>query len=943
MRSWILLALLWTTLAGADVIEAPVNLIDFEQNPSKIEWSKIDTEHFELIFPEGLGPQAQRAAHLLEKAYPAVSRSQGTLPPRIALVLQNQSTQSNGFVTLAPRRSEWYVTPAIDPVLTNTEWLKTLSIHEFRHVVQFHKARQGFGRALYIVLGEIGQAVGLGFTMPPWYLEGDAVGMETALTKGGRGRLPLFERDLRTLLLSGKKWDYDKAHLGSYKDYVPNHYVYGYFFTSLLRNQRGDKFLEHIADDAAERSYNPLAFYGSYRRLTSEKFESFYRRSIKELITMWQDKLNQISPTPYVVQNLHRRPGWTNYYYPQLLADGSIFALKYGLSHIQEFVKIKGREESSLFYPAPLSNEYPFKVRSGRVAYLESELDPRLGYRDYMRLRVKDVESREDVLDLRQTKARLAVLNHRADRVLMSEWDEKQRQSIVVTTISDLSQLRLPYPSSRVITSLDWLSDSEIVMVVKDENDLKSLVKFNLESGTETNLVDPSLTNLGFVSVSEGKVFIESPESGIDNIFLVTESSRTQLTSSRFGAYAPVLAGGKLLYNDYSAEGMNIVSKELPWDQAQKSQDSFAPVYEKFAQSEDFAQLEASYAEKTDYPVTRYSQVKNSLNPHSWIILAPPLSNTVVLQAYSRDILNKFALSGGAAFNLNERTTQGFVSAAWSHYYPVFDLRAAYGSRRQDLRINGREIDNKWEEGVAEAGVQVPWTKLYGRFTQNFTLRAFSKVIKVTNDKRVDPSEVRNGALFSPGAEFSYSLLSRLARRDIYSRWGLRLVGHFEEGHNIEGESQRGSIASLDGRAYLPGLYDHHSFFHQFSYEKQNENAYQYASFIYYPRGTRSVFLDELVKYSANYTLPVWYADVHWSSYVYLKRLMLNLFYDELHGNFRGLQYHTASAGWEVLFETNFLRIFLPITFGVRGSYVMDGFKRDNNYEFFLQQALGVF
>jgi hypothetical protein len=625
------------------------------------------------------------------------------------------------------------------------------------------------------------------------------------------------------------------------------------------------------------------------------------------------------------------------------MADGSIFALKYGLSHIQEFVKIKGKKETSLFYPAPLSNEYPFKVRSGRVAYLEAELDPRWGYRDFMRLRVRDLKSEKDVLDLRQTKGRLAVMNPQGDRVLMTEWDEKQRQSIITIDVKDQKQTKLPYASDRVITSLDWVTDQEIVMVVKDENDLKSLVTYNLATQTETFLIKPELNNLGFVSVSEGHILIESPESGIDNIYLVTDATRTQLTSSKFGAYAPVIAEGKLIYNDYNVSGMNVVTKALPWDEAQASKDSFAPVFEKFAQSEGFDKLESSYAEKTEYPVNKYSQVKNALNPHSWIILAPPFSNTVTLQAYSRDILNKFALSGGASYNLNERTTQGFVSAAWSHYYPVFDLRAAYGGRRQDLTINGREVDNKWEEGVAEAGVQIPWTQLYGRFTQNFTLRAFSKVIKVTNDRRFDPSEVRNGALFSPGAEFSFSLMSRLARRDLYSRWGLRVLGHFEEGHNIEGESQRGSIASLDTHAYLPGLYRHHSFFHQLAYEKQNENAYQYASYLYYPRGTRSVYLDELVKYSANYTLPVWYADVHWSSYVYLKRLMLNVFYDELHGNFRGFQYHTASAGWEVLFETHFLRIFLPVTFGVRGSYVMDGFERDNNYELFLQQALGVF
>src|SRR5665648_507111 len=127
------------TLSFGSVIEAPFTGANFEQNASDIEWKHITTDHFEIIFPKELEVEAQRVAHLLEKAYPFVAKSLEVLPPRIPLILQNQSTVSNGLVTLAPRRSEWYVTPAIDPVLANTEWLKTLAVHEFRHVVQFYK------------------------------------------------------------------------------------------------------------------------------------------------------------------------------------------------------------------------------------------------------------------------------------------------------------------------------------------------------------------------------------------------------------------------------------------------------------------------------------------------------------------------------------------------------------------------------------------------------------------------------------------------------------------------------------------------------------------------------------------------------------------------------------------------------------------------------------
>ncbi len=938
----IILSLFFTSSLFA-YIEAQVNPIDFEQNPPGMEWQKIVTPHFEIIFPKEIKDEAQRVAHLVERAYPFVTRSLEVNPPRIPLVLQNRSVDSNGFVTLAPRRSEWYITPSVDPELTNTEWLKTLAIHEFRHVVQFEKTRQGFNKALEIVLGEIGQAAGLALTLPPWFLEGDAVGLETALTHGGRGRLPRFERDLRTLLLSGKKFDYDKAHFRSYEDFVPNHYVYGYFMTTHLRNKYGDMFLSKLADRSAETSWNPLSFYNATDVLTPGRFEDFYQEVMSELIKEWQAKLDQLNPTPYEVQNLGKRFGWTNYYYPQLTTNNKIIALKRGLSFINQFVLMDGEIEETLFYPGVLSQEYPYKVRNNKMAYLEMDLDPRWGYQDYSRLKVYDFEKRKVILDLPETKLRLAVLNQETDRILAVNWNADQKQSVVVLDMKGKKLSEIPVPKNKVITSLDWLSEEEVVMVIKDFDDQKVLVQMSLTDGSTLPVIEESFANLGFVSVEEGQIFLESPASGIDNIYTVMDGSLLQITSSRFGAYAPVLRDNKLIYNDYTVQGMNVVQKKPDWDSEESSADSFVPFYEKFSLLENKESFSDKLAESEIYETSDYSLTQNALNLHSWIILAPPLSNTISLEGYSRDILNKFSLSGGATYNIDERTSQGFVSLAWSQYYPVFDFRASYGTRREDLRISGNEFEDKWEEGTLEAGLQVPWRKISGRMNQNFTLRAFAKVIKVTNKLSNDKTEINDGALLSPGAEFNYSFVSRMASRDIVPPLGFSLSGHYEQGKDVTGNNQSGSIASLDSRYFLPGFWHHHAFYHQFAYETQRDKSYQYSSFISDPRGTDNVFLQEFIKYSGNYTLPLFYPDENLSRYLYLKRVAMNLFYDELRGRYGSYEYNAASTGWEVLFETYVLRLLLPITLGVRGNYVLEGFEQGSNYDIFFNSSLAVF
>jgi hypothetical protein len=942
MKFFFLLLLVTFSTFGA-VIEAPVIGADFNQNPSDIEWRHITTKHFDIIFPAEVEEEAKRVAGILEKAYPYVSRSLEVMPPRIPLILQNQSVNSNGFVTLAPRRSEFYLTPSIDPELSNTEWLKTLAIHEFRHVVQFQKTRRGFNEALEFVLGEMGQALGLALTLPPWFYEGDAVGIETALTRGGRGRLPIFDRDLRTLLLSGKRWNYDKAHLGSYDDFIPNHYVYGYFYTSWMRNHYGDLFLSKLANQSAETSWNPLSFYNATEHLTNEKFETFYEKVMKDLVGEWKKRTDKINPTSHEVKNKKKRFGWTNYFYPQPLKDGKVLALKRGLSFIDRFVILDGKNETELFYPGILQNEYPYKVRNEKLAFFEWEFDPRWCLRDFSRLKVYDLEKKKFILDKRKLKGRLAVTDHSGNRILYVNWSEKQGQHLIVLDMKGNELKRIPHPKDDVITSIDWLGEDEAVLVTRDHFDHKSLIQINLETRAKKTLIEKRLTNIGFVSVYDGKIFFEGPESGIDNIWMITLYGPRQITSAKFGAYAPALLEGKLLYNDYTAGGMNIGVKSLPLEEEQKSADSFYPIYEKFAKSEDLFSLEKEATDNTRLESTEYSQVKNAVNLHSWVILAPPLSNTLTLVGYSKDVLNKFTLSAGAEYNLNEQTLQGFAGATWTHLYPVFDLKAAYGNRRQVMTESGGEFENKWEEGTLEAGVSIPWRLIQGRFVHSFTTRAFSKMIKVVNKISDDEAEISNGALISSGAELAYSVTQRMAKRDMNPMWGLVLNARAEEGQDISGNDQKGSLHSFDGRFFLPGLWYHHSFYHQLAFEKQRPDAYEYSSFILYPRGTRSVFLGELTKYSGNYLMPLFYPDYNLSRYVYFRRIALNLFYDELNGQNKGLNYRAASTGWETIVEMNFLRLMLPVSLGVRASYVLDGFEKGSNYEIFLASTLGTF
>lgn len=954
MVNWLgLFLLLISFLSYADVLSPPMPMNDFTQNPNTIVWKQIETDHFQIIFPQEIEKEAQRVAHTLETVYPHVIRSLDKSPRKLPLVLQNQASVSNGYVTLAPWRSEWVMIPGLEPIFSNTEWLKTLSIHEFRHAVQFGRGVSGFNKFLYVIMGEQGQALGMNIALPPWYFEGDAVGTETALTNGGRGRLPRFEREIRAILQSDKKYDYDQAHLRSYQNFIPNHYVYGYFYTSKMREKHGDKFLTDLSDEAVEHSYNPFAAYRAYRELTGEEFETFYENLMTEMKAKWEEKRKEIKPSPVYSYPVHHLKTWTNYDYPQPLVDGKILALKSGLGDIQQFVMtdVDGSEEI-IHYPAPIMDMAPIKLRHDKFAFGEIEVDPRFGLRDYQRINIVDLDTKKVVRSWAQTKWRQPVISHHGELLAVVEWNEKQEQLIHILSIQTGEvQKTLIFPSGDVITSIDWQSDNEaLFLITKDRQDMMGIYKMSLHRSTIETILKPVTISLNGLNVSEDWVLYESPESGIDNIFAINYLTfeKKQLTSSLIGAYAPQVFQGALYYNEYTSEGMKIVRKEGSWLDHYPSSNSFVPYYEAIKGYEKKGNLgEQILTQANLYPVDNYNQKKAAFNLHSWTLLAPPLGVSIIAQGVSRDILNNNSLFFGAEYDLNDHTVKGFTSINWNHYYPIFDFGIAYGGRKKEVRLsNGQKTDRHWEEGTAELGVTLPWTKYMGRFLHNASVRFFDSFIKVTNKVTNDRSELADGALHSPGVQVGLSSASRKSNRDLFPDWGASLNYHGQWANDVSGDNYQGRIQSLDSRFYLPGILKHHSFYHQVGYEKQDDKDYRFNTRIIYPRGFDNDFFKEFTKYSANYTLPLFYPDLDWDGWIFWKRVIANIYYDHLVGTppVSGLETNYSSYGWELMFENHYLRIlYLPLTIGVRQSIRVHGPKEDFNQAEVFLQAFGTY
>ncbi|HTJ48753.1 MAG TPA: hypothetical protein VL443_04800, partial [Cyclobacteriaceae bacterium] len=303
--------------------------VTLDNNPTSLKWYQVNTKHFRVLYPMGFEVQAQRMANTLEHIHDPEARTMGADPRKISVVLQNQSSVSNAFVSITPRRSEFYTMPSQDyNFLGTNDWLNLLSSHEYRHVVQFQHSNRGLSRAFYYLFGANTLSALSHAAAPLWFWEGDAVATETAFTHSGRGRIPYFGLVFKTNLMEGRTFNYQKQYLRSYKNNIPDHYVLGYHMISYLRRRTNDP---EIWSKITARAWNipiiPFRFSSAIKMETGLSVNGLYRAMAADLKKDWQAEIDALHLTSFNNITFRQSTAYTNYAYPQVLNDGSVIVM----------------------------------------------------------------------------------------------------------------------------------------------------------------------------------------------------------------------------------------------------------------------------------------------------------------------------------------------------------------------------------------------------------------------------------------------------------------------------------------------------------------------------------------------------------------------------------------------------------------------------------------
>ena len=932
---------------------------DTGQDPASLKWRQINTTNFQLIYPDYYEEQAQILAQKLEMVYDFGSYSLKYKPGKISIILHTQTVQSNGLVAYAPKRSEFYTTPhqAIYP----QDWLDQLALHEFRHVVQIDKLNAELPKIIKIILGEQGTALLFGAYLPWWFIEGDAVATETALSKYGRGRFPSFLVEHQAQVVDNKTFSYDKAYLGSFKDYVPNHYRLGYYLVANSRERYGSDIWEKAIKRVGTSPFSITPFNKALKMETGLGKVQLYESIFDSLATEWKNDDAKFEGVPSTqLSKTHKT--YTNYLYKHWLNNDELIAYKTGLDVVPSFVVINKNDgtEKKLITPGFIFEE-SVSFRGEWIVWAEKIPDVRWSHSGLSCIRIFNAITKEIYSVAPEFKAFAPVISPNLNEVAVVETNFSSENYLTVYDIAS-GKIKYRYQSdnNNFFFSPVWLNQHELLYVLLDENG-KRIAKLNLQTNEHTLLPETELGEIKQLQVSGNNLYFISSYSGKNALYNydLVSSEIKQVYEPRFDVAYPVIQkNGTIAVSDYTGDGFRIIEFQ-PENTVPLNQVSPAswPLANSMQQQElgivDFSRVDTTKL----FASEDYRKPKHLFNFHSW---APVFVNpdnyefSPGVSLMSQNKLGTAFTTLGYKWDTSEKTGHFYGRYTYKGWFPVFDFEVTSGKRASQYWLI-REYQNqegqvvkkdttlqnfKWNETTFNANMRVPLNLSRGAFSRLLQPEVDYELKHYGKDQST-PDEFYSGNYQSLSYRLYYYQLLRKSHQDIYPNFGFAIEGNFR--HSPWQSNEMGRLVSGAATMYLPGLLKNHGIrLYGGVQDKSSGNLFGFSDAIRFPRGWTKIETEQLQSLSLNYALPLINPDLSIGGLTYIRRISTTLFadYANLQGSYHGgensakFNVNISSYGVEMLGDVNFFRFYAPVKIGVRASYLKE--LEDVGFDFLL-------
>jgi len=855
------------------------------QDPASLKWLQIETGKFTVIYPETYGSEGIKFAQELEKAYSEIFSSFPEKKLEIPVIIHNHTTQSNGYVAWAPKRMEIYPTPGQNSI--PLEHNRQLALHELTHVMQLQSLNTGFTKFMSCFFGE--QFPGaISALFPLWFIEGEAVFNETLFTESGRGKDPGFLNLMKAITVEkGKMYKYDKLFNGSYKNYTPDYYQYGYLLYTwgLLNSDPG--IWKNVREFTASQPFtlNPVNI--SLTRSAGLTKKRLFDRAFNTLGESWKNDLEKSNAKEYEPVNPPVKRGYESFYSAVYAGYDSLIAVKTSLADPVSFVLIKPSEKTikNLFVPGRM---YPWVISygKGKIVWVESLTDPRWINRDYSVIKMYDINNRR-VQQLSYLSRYLAAsISPDGKIIAATENTQDNRNNLVFVDPDDGTVInRIPSPGNLFLQHPEWSADGKKLTLISLGEEGEGILSWSYENQEWEILVKENRFDIQSTFLRNDSLFYTSSVSGTDNIYLLEENGTlSAVTYSKFGASDLNINGNTVFFSNMTSTGNEICFASLDETEEIGNPASLPATY--LIDSYKKPDIDKENVQAVDYIPEPYRKWKHLFNIHSWMplyadieaIQEDPASIRPGLTLMSQNQLSTLTTSVGYEYSTDQR--HKFHSRIiWEGLYPVIESRLDYGNEPViDLAGSGPEfIPITVAPGLRfQNYIYIPWSFSTGKFSQ-YLYPYFSVDYRNDNIFDRETGTYDNGQINFTGHLYFANYHSS-SYRDIYPRFGQIVEARYDWApfdKQIYGSDFDAKIT-----LYFPGFVKNHGI--RLRYETENQEFVKYLinNKIHYPRSYDNIISEELDFYSIDYVAPLFYPDFNFGSLFYMTRIRTGLFYD---------------------------------------------------------------
>ena len=924
------------------------------QDPSPICWRQINTSNFQIIFPEEFEYQAQRVTFILEKVYNYGSKSLDFKPRKVSVILHTRTVNSHGLVAWAPKRIELFTTP--NQQIYSQDWLEQLGLHEFRHLVQLDKIQSELPGLVTAILGEQAAAIVVGIYLPFWLLEGDAVVTETALSKGGRGREASFSMDYRAQLIEKGKYSFDKAYLGSYKDFVTDYYKLGYWMVGKSREKYGAKIWADALKKIGRQPFMLTPLNYSLKQNTGMTTKQMYSEIFDSLTKEWKQKLSSLTTDSVSVLSRANK-NFTQYIYPKVYKDSILFAYRTSLDDIGRFILVNPDKTEKVIYTPGTVFEESVSMTNNLVIWAENRADLRWTHSDRSVIQVLNIDTRQIKEFKNANKLFSPVISPDLKSFAAVEVDPANNFYLSVIDIESGSlKSRTKTVDNQYFLTPCWNEKGDKLYVVCLSSKGKYIASLDVKTQALKPLTSQTYANLKNPVYIKGQILFSADFSGIDQLYsLDLESNKiVQIVTLRFGAAYPTAPNSKnqVIFSNYTSNGFQLSKVALQNKNNLKEINSLELQSNSLAEnlaSQEKGIPDFSNADSIKFPSKKYSKLNHLFNFHSWAPAFIDVNSSEIhpgVSLFSQNVLGTAETRLGYDYNIADRTGIYKLGFNYSGWFPVINTELSTGIKASNYFLIKNTVNNNhqivqsdtsiqrylWKEINVNVDFQLPLNLSKGKYSRILISEAKYTFNRVENSVST-PKDIYSGNYHAISYRLYFYNLLRQSSQALMPKWGQQLDLIFR--HTPFVGNDLGTFAGIQSVLFFPGLTKNSGLkIYQGYQEKNFKTENSFSDFISFPRGFQSYQNNKMYSLAIDYKIPLFYPDISFGKLCYIKRVKTSLFYDyawlsvpvdkngEIFPN--NFEMRMKSIGLELTSDLHVLRFFAPIEIGCRTMYLPD-------------------